>query len=181
MAYKKTARQEDPNADTRVKPPALPTAMAPAAPQVSNPMGGAPVQRQWFQPANKPAPWAGHATPPPVKVAVATKPQWTLKDVAANEPAFVSEFKNLLWERFQSSPEKDRGSVFWQGVKQSPEMAAASFVRRALQNMADANNMMNGEKPPALSQAMQTTIANSETRQWLAWVQNKGKMPKIGG
>jgi hypothetical protein len=111
---------------------------------------------------------------------VVTKPKWNLADIAKSEPAFVNEFKNLLWERFQATPEGKRGSLFWQGVKQNPELAAASFVRKALQNMADANAWINGDKPPTLSQAMQTTLANNDTRQWLNWVRGKGRMPKVG-
>lgn len=181
MAYKAKTKGEDVNAESRTQSAAVAAPTAPAAPQVQNPAGGAPKVKQWYEPTPiKQQPWEKNPALPAADISVVSKPQWNLQDVAKNESAFVNEFKNALWERFQKASESERGGIFWQGVKQNPELAAASFVRRALQNMADANAWINGEKPPTLSDAMRNTLANSETRKWLAWVKGKGNMPKVG-
>lgn len=182
MAYQKKQRAEDVNAESRTQSAVVVAPAAPPVPQVQNPAGGAPVINQWYSPKPiKQQPWGKNPAMPAADIAVVSAPKWNLQDVAKNESGFVNEFKNLLWERFQNTPEQQRGSIFWQGVKQNPELAAASFVRRALQNMADANSWVNGEKPPTLTTAMQNTLANNDTRKWLAWVQGKGRMPKVGG
>jgi hypothetical protein len=186
VAYKARPRGEDVNAESRTQSATIAAPVAPIAPQVQSPVGGAPkvtmTAQPWYSPVPiKAQPWEANPVQAPTQVSVVTKPKWTLKDVAASEPAFVNEFKNLLWDKFQNASEKERGSIFWQGVKQNPELASASFVRRALQNMADANNWINGEKPPTLTQAMQNTLANNDTQKWLKWVKEGGKMPKIGG
>jgi len=184
VPYPKKTKGDDVNQESRTQSAAVAAPAAPIAPQVTGPAGGAPKVRtdgQWFAPTPiKQQPWQTNPAPVPADISVVTPPKWTLQDVAKNERVFVNEFKNALWERFQAASEKERGRVFWQGVKQNPELAAASFVRRALQNMADANSWVNGDSPPTLSQAMQSTLANNETRQWLAWAQGKGKMPKVG-
>jgi hypothetical protein len=181
VAYKKQPKGEDVNAESRTQSAAVAPVAAPVAPQVQNPMGGAPKVKQWYEPTPiKQQPWATNPTPPANNISVVTPPKWNLADVAKSEGTFVNEFKNLLWERFQSTPEGKRGSLFWQGVKQNPELAAASFVRRALTNMADANSWINGEKPPTMTAAMQNTLANNDTRKWLSWARGKGGMPKVG-
>lgn len=158
-------------------PPYVPQTGGGLPPFVPQTGGGLPPVKPpapWWRPDR---PWQQQPINPPTTPSGVTNPQWKLKDVAANEAAFVQEFKKLLWEKYQATPEAQRGGVFWQGVKQNPEMAAASFVRRALQNMSDANKVMNGESPPRLDQALRTTMANNETRQWLEWVRGRGRMP----
>lgn len=181
MPYPKQPKGENVNAESQTQSAAVSAPVAPIAPQVQNPMGGAPVVKQWYAPTPiKQQPWETNPAPAPTQISVVSKPKWTLEDVAKNERAFVNEFKNTLWEKFQNTSEQERGSIFWQGVKQNPELAAASFVRRALTNMADANSWINGEKPPTLNQAMQNTLANNDTRKWVQWATKGGKMPKVG-
>lgn len=180
MAYPKQPKGEDVNQESRTQSATAAAPVAPTTPQVQNPAGGAPKLSQWYSP--KPLdqqPWAKNPALPASGITVVSKPKWNLQDVAKAEPEFVNEFKNMLWERYQAASEQQRGSIFWQGVKQNPELAAASFVRRALQNMADANAWVNGEQPPTLDTAIANTLANNETRKWLAWVTGKGKMPKV--
>jgi hypothetical protein len=144
----------------------------------ANPHPVTPTQ-QWYKPAPlKNMPWQQNPATQPHNVSVAKPSKWKLDEIARNESGFVQEFKNLLWERYQSTPESERGSVFWQGVKQNPELAAASFVRRALENMADANSWINGDAAPTMDRALASTAANNEVRQWLDWVRGtRGTRP----
>lgn len=183
MAYEKKARGEDVNAESRTQAATITDPVSPISPQVSSASGGAPKLRrtEWYnEHVVKPKPWQGYEAPAPLEPTVVSNPPWTLEEVAKNERTFVNEFKNLLWDKFQATPESDRYGIFWQGVKQNPELAAASFVRRALENMASANAWATGQRTPTLSQAMRDTLSNMETRQWLQWVRGKGKMPKVG-
>lgn len=225
MAYKSTRpKGEDPNAESRLKPPSTAPVMPPAAPYVQNPAGGAPKAKPGtpslvgpggtmptpaptVNPAGPPAvvgpggtqypqtptsklaspftpptpitqPWQRQPAPAPAAPSIAPS-LWTLKDVAAAEPEVTKQIQDLLWSRYQSASEQERGGVFWQGVKQNPQLAAASFVRRMLDNMRVANDLMNGATPPTLNAAASATSANSETRQWLDWVRgNRRSMPR---
>ncbi len=146
------------------------------------PTGGAPKtgQRPWYDTNTKQTPWA--ATPAPVSDQASNyrASQWKLEDVAKSEATFTQEFKSLLWERYKNLPDGERNSLFWQGVRQNPELAAASFVRRALENMKRANEWMNSDAPPKLDRALRDTMENNEIRKWLRWVRRGGTMPIEG-
>lgn len=187
MAYPSKARGEDANAEYRSVAPKVDSAQAAAAPQVSGISGGAPKVNttyatpggQWYTPAaTKPKPWQTNSVDAPDSLTVVPSPKWTLKDVQAAEPKFVEAFKNTLWDRYQKANEGERQTVFWQGVKQNPELAAASFVRQALTHMHRANQWINGEQPPTLERALQDTLKNNETRRWLDWTKNGGRRPR---
>lgn len=160
-----------PQARRTVNPqPILPK--VPTIPKPSTP-------RQWYQPTPiNQMPWQQNPASTPANVSVVTAPRWKLDEIARNESGFVQEFKNLLWDRYQRANETERQSVFWQGVKQNPELAAASFVRRALTNMADANSWINGESAPTMDRALASTVATNEVRQWLDWVRGQGRRPR---
>lgn len=196
MANRRKPRAEDPNAEIRTSVPGVSMPSAPAAPSAPSATGGAPKvtatvnpqpiapkapakPKQWYQPTPlKQMPWQQNPATTPANVSVVTSPKWKLDEIARNESGFVQEFKNLLWERYQQASENERQSVFWQGVKQNPELAAASFVRRALTNMADANSWINGESAPTMDRALASTAATNEVRQWLDWVQGQGRRPR---
>lgn len=231
MAYKSTRqKREDPNAESRLKPPPVIPIVPPSPPYIPNPAGGAPRVNPTPKPtvgpggenpgsigvvpgppavvgpggqnpsATRPAPTRGSGpylpTTPFTPVAEPTpmwrnqpsiaKPasslvasNWSLKAVAAAEPEVTKQIQDMLWQKFQTASEQERNGIFWQGVKQNPQLAAASFVRRMLDNMKNANDLMNGTTPPTLSAAASATSANSETRQWLDWVRgNRRFMPR---
>ncbi len=191
MAYKARPRAEDPNAASRTSVPPVSAPGAPIAPQMPAATGGAPKldvsvttpePKRWYSPTPLAMqPWQRNPAPAPTTQSPYAPSSWALKDVAAAEPKFVKEFQNLLWERYQKASESERGGVFWQGVKQNPELAAATFVRQMLDNMKRANDLMAGEKPPTLGAAVEATMANSDIRQWLEWVRgNRKLMPKVG-
>jgi len=189
VPYPRQPKQEDVNVESRTQSSVPVAPVAPYAPQVTDATGGAPrtsreppvsTETRWFTPANKPAPWANTVVPPPTTRTDVPRSDWTLGGITQAEPEFVNEFKNLLWEKYLATPENQRNGLFWQGIKQNPEAASASFVRRMLENMKATNAWINGEQPPTMTQAMQTTLANNEMRQWLRWVRSGGKQPRVG-
>ena len=210
MANQRRPRGEDPNRESRTSIPGVSMPAAPRAPRPGKPTGGAPslnpdafhtkvvgpggknplpavsppatVGQAWYNPPPiKNMPWQQNPATQPNNVSMVTPSKWNLADIARNESGFVQEFKSLLWERYQSTPEAERGSVFWQGVKQNPELAAASFARRAIQNMADANSWINGDAPPTMDRALASTSANNEVRQWLDWVRGTRGISRPAG
>ncbi len=119
----------------------MPTApTAPNPPQATRAAGGAPVteRRSWWAeltPDRPATPWGQYRAPTARQVSVVPPAsQWKLADIAQNESTFVQAFKDLLWERYQAADDGERNTLFWQGVKQNPELAAATFVRRMLAN-----------------------------------------------
>lgn len=108
------------------------------------------------------------------------KPPWTVKDVQANEPEFVSGIRDKLWAKYQSLPASEKSDIFWQGVAQNPEYAAASMVRRMLFNTQQSARWMTGEETPKLEDAVRNTLELSDTWRWLNWVQGTGEKPAKG-
>jgi hypothetical protein len=171
----------------------------PAVPQVQQPTGGAPVvmkaqpyggvaspsgTEQWWsngsniQKEEFLRPWQRNPVAPPTQRAVVEKPPWTLKDIRANESKVVGLMKDMLWERFQATPDAERHDVFWQGVKQNPELAAATFVRRMAHNAIRKEEWMTGAKVPTLQEAAQHSREATDIRNWVHWASGNGSRPK---
>lgn len=108
------------------------------------------------------------------------KPPWTVKQVQENEPEFIAGIRDAIYAKYESLPETDKQSIFWQGVKQNPEYAAASMVRRMLFNTQQATRWMTGEEAPKLGDAISNTLELSDNWRWLNWIQGTGARPARG-
>jgi hypothetical protein len=107
----------------------------------------------------------------------APAPPWTIAQVKEAEPEFVSDIRDRLWEMYQSASEAERNTIFMQGIKQNPEYAAATIVRRMLMNSQTRDTWMTGTVVPRLGEAAQNTLQMSNTWRWLNYVLGNQRKP----
>ena len=157
----------------------------PNVPQVTRPQGGAPKVSfrddvMSDMKAVVESPWGKYNAEPQTQITRVDNPNalWTLGDIRDKNQAVVKDVQERLWKRYQNATQAERDSAFFQGVRQNPELAAASMVRRAFHNMQRSARWINGEETPTLDQAAQDTMANNDLRKWLSWTKNGGRMPR---
>jgi hypothetical protein len=111
----------------------------------------------------------------------APKPVWTIGQIKEAEPDFVAKLKDRLWEMYTEASESERNTVFMQGIKQNPEYAAATIVRRMLDKAVRHDQYMTGETVPTLGEAAREQLEMSSTWRWLNYVlQNSSGQPVTG-
>lgn len=106
----------------------------------------------------------------------APRPPWTIEQVRQAEPEFISSVRERLWEMYTNASEDERNSDFMQGIRQNPDYAAATMVRRLLMNSQQRDAWMTGESTPKLGEAVRNSLQLSNTWRWLNYVQgHQGK------
>lgn len=113
----------------------------------------------------------------PTKMEEAPKPPWTVAQVKEAEPEFVAATRDALWEMYTNASEEEKQSMFMQGIKQNPEYAAATLVRRMLDNAIRRDQFVTGEVAPTLGEAAQTSLELNNTWRWLNYALGVGGKP----
>ena len=170
MAYPKRGRKEDTNSESHTE---TPEARGPTVPEVGTPgvKGGAPkLSRERrveapkveaptllkAMPVGEPKPMSRFFRDGPVEkdYKPLTPGGMPLQQVRQQFPEFVQSLQTELQKRFDSLPEGDRQSAFWQGFQQYKEWVPALMVRRMMANRMEAQG---------------------EVGKWMGWLEGLGK------
>jgi hypothetical protein len=127
MPYPRQPRQENPNPEAQGAQPVAPGAAPVLAPQAPKASGGAPVINRF---------WGGS---PPPKSTTPAAPTFKLRQIQEQFGPLSEDLKARIKAKYDSLPESDRGSAWWQTFQSYPNEMANMIVRRAWTNQLQAS------------------------------------------